>query len=334
MARPSGRSRLPWYLGVIILAAAAAYALYPVGGVVEGMGVLEPVFEDLVLVRPDRSGIVTRMRVRRRQEVERGTPLFEYLGDGQWSVLAHGSMSGPGGAVDQTPAEPEWTRAITQRRLARAEALRHWSARVFAHGGEPRMWERLFEQRLNVRVSQEDELALSEARAAENARLGRHDANLVHAFDQSLGVIRATEDGAPFSSEVEGLVYSLWVMQRSQFFPAPVGEIMKPGTEVEVLGLVPIPPKAVRAAPGWTAGVAAAVESATAFEVTSVELGRIPLDARDAQVLFPDLGVTRDSVFVRLALRSLLSRDDLGKLVRITLTAPARPRLWLWLDRG
>lgn len=63
-----------------------------------------------------------------------------------------------------------------------------------------------------------------------------------------------------------------------------------------------------------------------------VEFGRVKMDARDASTLFPDLAVTRDSVFVRFGLEGTPERDKLGKLVRITLTSPARPRLWLWLS--
>jgi hypothetical protein len=333
MARPSGgsRSRLAWYLGAIALAAALAYVLYPVRRVVEGMGSIEPVFEDLIVVTPDRSGMVTRVRVSSRQDVDRGTPLFEYLPDGQWAVQAYGSMTPPGGAAEPPPAEPEWSRTINQRRLARAEALRRWSARVFSHSERPLVWERLLEQRLNVRVAREDDLALEAARAAENARLGRHEANVVRVFDQALGMYRGTEDGQPFSSDVAGLVYALWVMQRSQFHAA-VGEIMKPGTPVEVLGLVPGPPAAFREASGWTAGVTAPGESLESLVTRTVELGRIALDARDASILFPHLAVTRDSVFVRVGLEGTPERDKLGKLVRITLTSPARPRLWLWLS--
>ena len=262
MARPPGgsRSRLAWYLGAIALAAALAYALYPVRRVVEGMGSIEPVFEDLIVVTPDRSGMVTRVRVSSRQDVDRGTPLFEYLPDGQWAVQAYGSMTPLGGAAEPPRAEPEWSRTINQRRLARAEALRRWSSRVFSHSERPLVWERLLEQRLTSRVSREDDLALEAARAAENDRLGRHEANVVRIFEQALGMYRGTEDGQPFSSDVAGLVYSLWVMQRSQFHAA-VGEIMKPGTPVEVLGLVPVSPAALREASGWTAGITAPRES-------------------------------------------------------------------------
>jgi hypothetical protein len=145
--------------------------------------------------------MVTRVRVSSRQDVDRGTPLFEYLPEGHWAVLAYGSMTTPGGAAEPPPAEPEWSRAINQQRLARAEALLHWSTRVFSHLERPLVGERLLQQRLNVRVPREDDLALAEARAAENARLGRHEANLVRVFDQALGVFRGTEDGEPFPSD-------------------------------------------------------------------------------------------------------------------------------------
>jgi hypothetical protein len=115
-------------------------------------------------------------------------------------------------------------------------------------------------------------------------------------------------------------------MQRSQFHAA-VGDIMRPGTPVEVFGLVPVPPAAVREASEWTAGVAAPGESLESLVSRTVEFGRIKLDAPAANILFPDLAVARDSVFVRVGLEGTPERDKLGKLVRITLTSPARPRL-------
>jgi hypothetical protein len=328
MARPSGGSRLAWSIGAIALAAALAYVLYPVRIVVEGMGSVEPVFEDLVVVVPDRTGMVTRVRVSPRQDVDRGTPLFEFVPDGQWAVLA---ITSPGADAEPATAEPEWLRAINQRRLARAEALLRWSSRVLRPGERPLVWERRLADRLSLRVAREDDLALAEARAAENARLGRHEANLVRVFDRALGMFRGTEDGEPFSSDVAGMVYSLWVMQRSQFHDG-VGEIMRPGTPMEVLGLVPAPPAAVREASGWTATVAVPGERPESFVIRTVDLGKIKLDARAANILFPDLVVARDSVFVRLALEGPPEREKLGKRVRITLTAPARSRYWLWLS--
>jgi hypothetical protein len=57
------RSPLVWLVGVIVLIAPLAYGFYPVASAVEGVGTIEPLFEDLVLITSDFSGIVTRMRV-------------------------------------------------------------------------------------------------------------------------------------------------------------------------------------------------------------------------------------------------------------------------------
>lgn len=48
----------------------------------EGVGTIEPLFEDLVLITPNESGIVTRMHVSLHQDVTRDAPLFEYPTDG------------------------------------------------------------------------------------------------------------------------------------------------------------------------------------------------------------------------------------------------------------
>ena len=53
--------------------------------------------------------------------------------------------------------------------------------------------------------------------------------------------------------------------------------------------------------------------------------------AADATVILPSLPVTRDSIFVRLKLAQAPARERLGAPLLITLTSPARPRLWLWL---
>jgi hypothetical protein len=65
--------------------------------------------------------------------------------------------------------------------------------------------------------------------------------------------------------------------------------------------------------------------------VTAIEFGRVPIDAADAKLIFPDLPVTRDSIFVRLRLAEAPARERWGAPLLITLTSPARPRLWRWL---
>jgi hypothetical protein len=59
---------LRWLLGVIVTLVLLAYGLYPVRGTVEGVGTIEPVFEDLILITSHFSGIVTPMRVELLQE--------------------------------------------------------------------------------------------------------------------------------------------------------------------------------------------------------------------------------------------------------------------------
>src|SRR5262249_44363645 len=144
-------------------------------------------------------------------------------------------------------------RVGNERKAARAEAMRHWVKRLSA-GRTPRplTWESLLQQRLNARVNREDEIAMEEARGAENVRLGYGDSNLINVFDRGIGMYRATEDGTPFASAVAGTVYSLWVRQSTQFSPAyALGEIWRPETPLEVFGLVPVPPPSLRDLPGW-----------------------------------------------------------------------------------
>jgi hypothetical protein len=335
MPRRSGRSWLAGWLGVLALGVALGYVFFPVRVMIEGTGTIEPLFEDLVLITTDVSGMITRMRVGLHQDVERGAPLFEYLADGQWAVQGRAVMSKPSDAPPEPPpAPPEWYTVGNQRKVARVEAMSRWSKRfVYSTARKPLAWESLLRQRLNEKVIGEDDVAMEEARAAENVQLGHPEFNLAHAFDQSIGMIRATEDGQPFPSAVAGVVYSLWVRQRSQFSRVrALGEIWRPETPLEVFGLVPAPPASLRDLPGWRAGLAAPGEAAPApLTVTSIEFGRVPIDAGDARLIFPSLPVTRESVFVRLRLAEAPDRERLGAPLLITLTSPARPRLWLWL---
>ena len=328
------RSSVLGLLAGVVLIVPLAYVLYPVRSALDGVGTIEPTFEDLVLVTTDFSGIVTRVRVGLRDEVERGAPLFEYLPEGTWAVTAYGGMTRPSGSPPEPlPAEPEWRRVEKQRHAARTDAVRRWSKRVYSREHRPLAWERLLQQRLNAKIDREDDIAMEEAQAAENGRLGRQSSNTVQVFDRGIGMYRATEDGQPFPSAVTGVVYSLWITRRFQFAsPLPLGEIMRPETPLEVFGLVPIPSAALRELPGWRASLAVPGERApAALVVTTIELGRVPMDVADAKVIFPNLAATRDSVFVRLGLAQAPARDRIGTPFLITLTSPARPRLWRWL---
>ena len=105
------RAPLLWLLAAIVLIVPLADGLYPVASAVEGVGTIEPLFEDLVLITSDFSGIVTRMRVGLRQDVDRGEPLFEYLPEGQWAVQSRGGMTRPSGSPPEpAPALPGMVR--------------------------------------------------------------------------------------------------------------------------------------------------------------------------------------------------------------------------------
>jgi len=108
---------------------------------------------------------------------------------------------------------------------------------------------------------------------------------------------------------------------------------MRPETPHEVFGLVPIPPAALRELSGWRVSLTPPGDRAPVpLAVTTIELGRVPIDVADARLVVPGLPVTRDSVFVRLRLAEAPPRERLGAPLLFTLTSPARPRLWLWLS--
>jgi hypothetical protein len=327
------RVPLLWLLAAIVLIVPLAYGLYPVASAVDGVGTIEPLFEDLVLITSHFSGIVTRLRVGLRQDVDRGEPLFEYLPEGQWAVKARGGMTRPSGSPPApAPLVPDWYVEGNRRHVARADAMRHWMKRA-SSTPRPLAWERLLQQRLNAKIDCEDQVAMEEAQAAANVRLGRADSNLVQVFDRGVGMYRDTEDGQPFPSAVGGMVYSLWITRRFQFGPAPLGEIMRPETPLEVFGLVPIPPPALRDLPGWRVSLTPPGErTPVPLPVTAIEFGRVPIDAADAKLIFPDLPVTRESIFVRVRLAEAPPRERWGAPLLITLTSPARPRVWRWLS--
>jgi hypothetical protein len=198
------RASLLWLLAAIVLIVLLAYGFYPVASAVEGVGTIEPLFEDLVLVTSDFSGIVTRMRVGLRQDVDRGAPLFEYLSEGPWAVQSRGGMTRPSGSPPKpAPLLPEWYVEGNRRHVARADAMRHWMKRV-SSSSRPLAWERLLQQRLNAKVDREDQVAMEEAQAAENVRLGRADSNLVQVFDRESACIEppktASRSRAPWGA--------------------------------------------------------------------------------------------------------------------------------------
>lgn len=330
MARPSARSWLPWLLGALALGAALAYLFSSVRVVITGMGTVEPVFEELSVPTNKWACVVTRVFVSPGQQIERATPLFEWITDGEWVVASTGvsAMIKPGAAP---PALPE-ARLLYQRSFDRAQALRRWSTLV-ASAERPREWEGRLAQRLSIRVERADDLAMAAVIEAERERRGS-DGDLVYRERTARkGQVFMEPVGLTFESDVAGVIYSLWIRPRLPYLTVlPVGEILRPDTPIEVLGLVPSPPAALRDLDGWRADLLAPRDgSATNLVAKAIELGRVPLEAPDAKLLFPDLAGTHRSVFARFLLDDASARERLGAPVLITLTSPARSRLSLWL---
>lgn len=349
-------SRPEVLLALVALAVLLTWLLWPVRIILEGTGTIQPRFENLVRVTPGESGMVCRVMAERLAQVQAGEPLFEYIPAGKFSVLTYASMIPPGGAVPEPNPPPAWYQKVERDRIARIEAANHWSSRVLSRGSEAPKWEHDLAQRLTMTVPREADLMLAQAQQSENTRLGRENANKVYTFNEALGETVATERGIPLASPTTGTVYSLWVQARMQIFGAPAGtlptpvpggppvialhasgsspvaEIMPPGTPLEVLALVPVPPCSLHRQEGWQASlVREGTGVAVPAGVTKVEVGRVSLTPADAGLLVPELAAGQDSVFVRV---SLLDGDPemMGTTVRVRLVSPSRPRAWLWLE--
>ncbi len=85
------------------------------------------------------------------------------------------------------------------------------------------------------------------------------------------------------------MVYSLWITRRFQFSgAAALGEIMRPETPLEVFGLVPIPPPALRELPGWRASLTPPGErTPVPLVVSAIEFGHVPIDAARREADLP-----------------------------------------------
>jgi hypothetical protein len=319
-----------------VLCAVLAYVLFPVRVVIEGKGTVEPVFEELVSITSDKPGVIVRVHVSAGQTVERGTPIYDYLPSPPWSIgtssLYATTQLKPAPGMALGP-DWEWARAIHQRSYERAEARRRWSSRVSAAGQQPQEWERRLVKRLAIRVPGEDDLELAAAAVVENARRGTPGDQLVHLQDPRASAA-PPPPGGPFSSDVAGAVYSLWVRPLLTLWdPIQVAEVMSRETPLEVFGLLPVSPPGLPELRWWLASLAmAGGDPDIPLSIQTIEFGRVPIEARDAKALFPKLAVTRDSVFVRVLLLNDAAREKLGAPVRVTLTSPPRPRIWLWLS--
>ena len=350
-----GSSRPAVLLAILALAALLTWLLWPVRITLEGRGTIQPCFENLVRVTPGESGMVCRVMAKRLQEVRSGEPLFEYIPAGKFSVLAYVSMTPPGSAAAAPEPLPDWHQKVERERIARIEAANRWSSQVLSHGSKALKWEHDLAQRLTMTIPREGDLMLEEVQQRENVRLGRENANKVYTFNEASGETVATEQGIPLASPATGTLYSLWVQPRMQIFGAPattlpapapgvppmmalysnasspVAEIMPPGTPLEVLALIPVPPRSLHWQEGWQASL---VSEGATFAVpagpASVEIGRVSLNPADARLVVPVLSAGKESVFARLSLLEN-NREMIGTAVRVRLVSPPRPRAWFWM---
>jgi hypothetical protein len=339
---------------IFTLAALLLWLFWPVQITLEGSGTVQPRFEDLVSITPVESGMVCRVMKTPPQEVQAGEPLFEYVPSGKFSVVSYVRMTPPGGGEQEPEPLPDWYQKAERERIARIDAANRWSGRVVTQSKIARKWERDLSSRLTVAVPREADLMREQLQQRENKRLGRENANKVYTFNETLGESMPTEQGIPMASPVTGTLFSLWVQPQTQIFgspstlptpqpgsppraalhvsaSSPVGEIIPPGTPLEVLALVPVPPHSLQMLEGWQAiltkeGQAAPFPAA----VTKLEIGRVSISPADARLILPEVSTGQESVFVRVSLVENRS-ETIGTSVKVRLVPPSRPRVWFWL---
>jgi hypothetical protein len=350
-----GSTRPVILLVLIALAAILTWLLWPVRITLEGRGTVQPRFENLVRVSPEESGMVCRVMAEPLQEVRAGESLLEYVPAGKFSVLAYARMTPPGGAAPEPEPLPVWYEKVKSERIARTEAANRWSSQVRSQGNKALRWEHDLAQRLSMLVSREGDLTEAQAQQRENIRLGRENANKVYVFDEVRGEMVATERGIPLLSPATGILYSLWVQPKMQTFASlhdplpvpvpggpvmtalsvgtspPVAEIIPPGTPLEVLALLSVPPRSLQKHEGWQVRLTGGGQGIAApAPVTRVEIGRVPLNPADAGLLVPELSSGQAGVFSRISLPEN-NLQKIGTAVQVRLVSPLRPRAWFWL---
>ncbi len=349
--------RRPVLLLLLLLSALLIWLLWPVRITLEGFGTVQPRFENLVSVTPRESGMVCRMRVERFQEVREGELLFEYIPEGKFSVLAYTRMTPPGGGAEESEQIPGWYRKAEDERSARIAAANRWSSQLIKEVKSAQRWESDLARRLAITVPREADLELAKAGQKYNLQRGRENANKVYSFNEAIGEMVPTEQGLPLASPVSGLLYSLWVQPQMQIFgssaaatpspepgsppmsvlhaggSSPVAEIMPPGTPLEVMALLQVPPRAVQGGAGWQASLVEKGESVNLpAGVTKIDFGSVALDPADARLLMPALITAQKSIFVRVSLPQEYQGKP-GRAVRLRMVSPLRPRIWLWFAK-
>ena len=335
---------------IVVLVSLLAWLLWPVQVILEGNGIIQPVFEQLVQIIPPESGVVCRVTSSQLSNVRAGDILLEYIPASKASFLSYASMTSPGG-INQPEALPEWYIELDQRRKTRIEAANHWQGLMFNQ--HPKPWERELARRFVLLAVNEGDLERNRAQQQENVRLGREAANKVYVHDDSLGQIVPVEQGIPLSSPADGILYSFWarpVMHitgpmhsalpvmppgspamraiASGTAGTPVAEILPPGVPSEVLALVPVDPSLRWLTNGRESVFTAIVTDS--MGIRGIEFGSVPISPDDARLLVPGFASAQDAVFVRLR----LAEGDLAdwdRKVSVRLISPRYPRAWYWL---
>lgn len=335
---------------VAVVVPVIVWLLWPVKVTIEGIGIIQPVFEQLVKVIPPESGVVCRVSSARLNKVRTGDVLLEYIPVNKASFLAYSTMTPPGG-ISQPEALPEWYTELEEKRKVRIDAANRWQGLVFKQ--HPKPWERELASRFVRLAVNEGDLERIIAQQRENTRLGREAANQVHVRDETLGRSVPAERGIPLLSPADGILYSFWVQpamqitgaMRSGLPPAPpdgppvrmlgagtagtpIAEILPPGASGEVLALIPVVPGPLGSVNGWQGVLEGA--GAASMEATTIESGSVPIGPDDAKLLVPGIAGGQESVFVRLRLKEEVL-PLLDRTVRIRLVSPSHPRAWYWL---
>ncbi len=106
---------------------------------------------------------------------------------------------------------------------------------------------------------------------------------------------------------------------------------MPPGTPLEVLALIPVPPRSLCGLEGWKSSLVSEVTGvAISPGATGIEIGRVSIIPADAGLIVPELSSAQECVFTRLSL-SESDREMIGTKIRVKLISPPRPRAWFWL---
>lgn len=320
------------WLATLALIAAVAYALYPQQIRVEGVGLIQPVFETLEPIIPPESGRVLRLLTVQGQAVDSGAPILEYVRHGDYAVRGVAQFTVPGKGIAPEP-EPEWYRQSQDLRVRRMGAVSRWSAAVYRPSSvRPAIWEYQLAARFNLVVAREADDAQETLAIQENERAGQADFNIPDVFDKSIGEYRPADEGAIVRSPDRGFLFSLWATPITQLFPrTPIGEIARGDAPMEILGVVPALPDADLVTLEQVRHMTVPFGSGDLVGgINQFDIGRVAIAARDLELITPSLTAPGNSYFIRLLLAQPASPSTVRASVRFELTSPKRPRAWFW----